>query len=101
MLLAGKRGMLAPAIISPVSGSTQSTLIGGSSSRSSSNPALSESRRRCSATLCDVFFPSTGGNSGTVVDDEVGSVFRPLPFAFPFFSLDPPKENENVDVRPG
>jgi hypothetical protein len=50
-----------PGIGSPDSGSRASVLIGGRSRRSSSNPALRESRRFCSAALCDVLRVSPSG----------------------------------------
>jgi hypothetical protein len=50
-----------PGIGSPDSGSSASVLIGGRRSRSSSNPALSESRRFCSAALWEVLRVSPSG----------------------------------------
>lgn len=80
--LGSSRGADDPGIGSPDSGSSASVLMAGRRRRSSSNPALRESRRFCSAALCDVrrFSPS-GGMSAAAAAAPLVARCQHYPFA--------------------
>ena len=81
---------------SPDSGSSASVLMGGKSKRSSSKPAFNESRRFCSAALCEVRRVSPSGGASAAA--ALAAVYQRLSFSIQVFQ-DPVLEELQTDFR--